>query len=423
MFYRFLYNLFLPLLWLGFRILGVFNRKVAAGIRGRRGLFRNLEEQLSRLRPGRRRIWFHSASLGEFEQAKPIIGELRRRHNDLDIIVSFFSPSGYEHVRSSDFADLVTYVPFDSPGNARRFVRMLNPSTAVFLRYDVWPNHLGALRRLGAPTFVVSATIRSAAARRIPPIRAFYRSLYNMLDYVLASSEPDKQVFEAMRLTHPVLDVVGDTRYDQVVARSQASRQRPVLAGELVRGRKVFVIGSSWKEDEDVLVPACCDFLRAHDEFLVVVAPHEPTPEHLDRLERLLGSDGKVIRYSILPDYGGEPFIIIDNVGMLMSLYQHAHIAYVGGGFRTGIHNVLEPAAYGIPILIGPDHGNSREAMMLVDEGAAFVGQTGFDFYQHLERLLGDERTRDTAGGKALAHVCGNTGATAKFIEYLEREL
>ncbi|HEV8537489.1 MAG TPA: glycosyltransferase N-terminal domain-containing protein [Bacteroidota bacterium] len=424
MFWRLFYNtLIVPLGWIGFRVVGLFNHKVKHGIRARKNLFRDLQERFHRLDPGSRRIWFHSSSLGEFEQGKPIIAALKKLHPDIKIIVSFFSPSGYEHSRNYKLADVITYIPFDSRRNARKFVGLIDPSIAIMLRYDVWPNHLWALQSRGTPTFIASATLQSRTARKFPVIRQFYAAMYNCIDFILTVSADDRRIFESFRLEHPVLEVIGDTRYDQVLQRSEESKARQLLPEDVVCDRKILVIGSSWTEDEQELLPACFSLTGKQPEMLVIVVPHEPTVEHLERLENDLNGKATHIRFSEVNDYHNEKVVIVDSVGVLMPLYQYASVAYVGGGFGTGVHNVLEPASYGVPIIVGPNHANSQEAVRFVREGAAFVAVNKEELVLQLERLFEDDDLRRTAGEKAKKLVQSNSGATERFLSYLEKLL
>jgi 3-deoxy-D-manno-octulosonic-acid transferase len=412
-----------PILWTMFRLLGLVDKKAARAIRGRERLFERLSAQIAGLPPQAKRVWFHSSSLGEFEQAKPIIAELKHRHPELQVVVSFFSPSGYEHSQSYKLASLITYIPFDSAANAKRFVAIMNPAAAVIVRYDIWPNHIWALEEAKVPTLIASATLRSGGARSLPILRQFHRTLYDGINYILTVSPEDKAAFDSFHLTHPVIKVVGDTRYDQVWQRSRESKSRQLIAPELLAGKRVLVVGSSWKEDEEVLLPACRQLFSTHPEFLVLLVPHEPTVENLERIESGLNGSATSIRFSNLHDYHGEKIILIDSIGILMPLYRYAHLAFVGGSFRGGVHNVLEPASYGIPVLFGPNHENSREAVDMVQLGAALPSADTETLRAQLENLLDDEPLRAAVGAKALSIVQRNMGATERFLSYLEEVL
>ncbi len=420
MIWWFIYDfLVIPLGWLAFQIFRLIDPKVRRGIRGRKDLFRSLETKMRRLPGITGRVWFHSSSMGEFEQAKPIIAELKKRNPSVEIVVSFFSPSGYEHSGAYKPADVITYLPFDSSRNAERFVKLVRPSAAVMVRYDLWPNHLRALQRQKVPIFIANATLRQNTARGLPLAKQFHRAIYNSLDYILTVSESDKKMFESFDLDHPLVDVMGDTRYDQVWQRSADSKTHHYLPASLVEGKKLLVIGSSWQEDEDELFPALRKLVAAYSDLLIILVPHEPNTETLERIEYRLNAQISSIRLSMLSDYSNERLIVIDSVGILMALYQYAHVAYVGGSFRQGVHNVLEPAAYGIPLVIGPKHENSQETLKLIAEGAAFVGTNADELYQQFRMLIEDDELRSRAGRDALEFVRRNVGATKRFLSYL----
>ncbi|MBI1803733.1 MAG: 3-deoxy-D-manno-octulosonic acid transferase [Ignavibacteria bacterium] len=424
MFWKIFYQmLVVPGEWILFHVLAMFNSKAARGIRGRKNLFAELERKIAALNPVRRRIWFHASSMGEFEQAKPIIAELKQRQADVDVIVSFFSASGYEHSQNYKPANIITYIPFDSSRNARRFVEIVRPAAVVIVRYDVWPNHLWALQRAGVPTFIASATLRNDVSRKFPIVRQFHKAMYNVLDFILTVSPDDKSVFDSLCLAHPTVVVIGDTRYDQVLRRSTESIKRRILDERVLAGKKVLVVGSSWKEDEEVIIPAWEEVFRTHPELLIVLVPHEPTVENLERIESEVENRLSSIRFSQLNQYSGEQIVIVDSVGILLSLYQYAHTAYVGGSFRTGIHNVLEPAVYGIPVLFGPVHHNSQEAVELVREGGAVVCRDSHELCESMRIFLDDETQRIQTGKKASAFVQSHVGATTRFLSFLEKVL
>ncbi len=424
MFWYVLYNaVIVPVGWILFKFLGLFNAKVRRGIKGRKHLFDKLRQEVSKLNPKRKRIWFHSSSMGEFEQAKPIIARLKQQHPDVDVIVSFFSPSGYEHSKNYKLASLITYLPFDSSGNAKVFVNIIKPSAAVMIRYDVWPNHLWALRSAGVPTFIANATLGNNAVRNLPLIKQFHQSMYNALDYILTVSESDKKAFEKFEVKQPVLEIVGDTRYDQVWQRSAESKNRHLLSDKVLSGKKVIVVGSSWEEDENHLLPAFYSLAKQDEQLLMILVPHEPTVENLERIESEMNGYASSIRFSNLQDYGNQKVIIIDSVGILMPLYQYAHVAYVGGSFRQGIHNVLEPAAYGLPVIMGPKYDNSHEAKRMVLNGSAFVGEDVAAIAGHLHTLLYNDKQREEAGSLSLTLVRENVGATERVLSYLEKVL
>jgi 3-deoxy-D-manno-octulosonic-acid transferase len=429
-FWFFFYNIVVvPVLWLLFHLAALVKRKVRVGLRGRKGLFNNLQQQVNSL-TGRRCLWFHASSLGEFEQAKPVIGTLRRRYSHLDIVVSFFSPSGYEHSRNYRLANVITYLPFDSRRNARRFVELVKPTAGVFVRYDVWPNHLWELQRRGIPSFIANATMSEGSSRRRAMLKSFHRTLYNSLHSILAVSEEDAQGYRSLHLSHPRLEVIGDTRYDQVWMRSQEARGKRLIPESIVRGKKILVVGSSWEGDERIILPAFSKMLSVEPDFLLVIVPHEPNEENLERIEseldRLCSKGHELsLRFSGLNDYRNQRVIIVDSVGILLALYAYAAVAYVGGGFlgkpgNGGVHNVLEPAVYGVPVLYGPNHDNSQEAVALVKRGGGFVVTDEKELYRRLRIFLEDDAARCEAGRHSSDFVEQNIGATERVIKYLE---
>lgn len=412
----------IPLFWIVVRAIGLVNAKTRRGIRGRTTLFADLERQVALLGPGPR-VWFHSSSMGEFEQAKPIIEELKRRHGGTRVVVSFFSPSGYEHSRKYRLADVITYLPFDTGRNARRFLDLVRPDAAVMVRYDIWPNHIWELHRRGIPTLIANATMRQHTRRRLPLARGFHRCVYNEIDDILTVAASDVEAFRLFSLDHPTLQAIGDTRYDQVARRSAEARKRHIIPQAITSGKRVIVIGSSWPEDEEVVMPACLRLQAESGNVLVIVVPHEPTEEHIEGLERDIAGRASSIRFSALNEYAGESIVIVDSVGILLVLYAHAQIAYVGGSFKQGIHNVLEAAAFGIPVLFGPRHRNSHEPIMLVECGGGFVVETTDELHRTLAHLLEDDGARGASGEHAARFVESHTGATTRFLEHLERRL
>jgi 3-deoxy-D-manno-octulosonic-acid transferase len=418
--WRFVYNfLFVPLFWVAVQILGLFNRKIRRAIQGRHGLFDTLAERAARLGPGPR-LWVHSSSMGEFEQAKPIIAALRQKMPNLKIIVTFFSPSGYEHSRTYPLADIISYIPFDTARNARRFLDLIQPTVAVMVRYDIWPNHIWELHRRRIPVIIANATMRRRTPRRLPLLKPFHKSVYNAIDRILTVAQVDAEVFKALGITNPHLEVIGDTRFDQVATRSAEARKRAIVPAAILQGRKTIVAGSTWPEDEAVIVPAYLQLRTSIPGLLMIIVPHEPTIEHLEELERELHEHVRTIRFSALNEYDNEEVIIVDSIGILLVLYASAHIAYIGGSFRQGIHNVLEAAVYGIPVIFGPKHGNSHEPLQLVERGGAFIITTPEELARTLKNLLEDDKARATAGARASAFVAAHLGATQRILAHLE---
>lgn len=417
--WKLLYNiLILPPLWLGFRVLWLFNRKVRRGLRGRHSSLQRLRVFL-RSNPGARRLWVHASSMGEFEQAKPIIEALREREPDLVIIASFFSPSGYDNNLRYRVVDAVVYLPFDSTRRARAFLALMRPTAAVFIRYDVWPNHIWACRELGIPVMLANATLRENSGRLRPLIRRFHRQVYDSMEAILTVSERDAEAFRSLGLRQARIEAVGDTRYDRVTGKAARSRTRLLVPEHILAGRTTIVVGSSWSEDEEVLLPALFSLLERDPGLLVVIVPHEPTIDHLEFLEYRLNGSVSHLRFSYLSSWNGERVLIVDSIGILLPLYAVADIAFVGGGFKSNVHNTLEPAAYGIPVLYGPKIGNSQEARELANAGGGFVVRSSEDVRTMLELLLTDPARRAAAGSAAGRFVAGRAGSTTHILAHL----
>jgi 3-deoxy-D-manno-octulosonic-acid transferase len=418
-----LYNtVFIPLFWLLLQIAALFNHKIRRGIEGRGGLLKKIDHDILKL-TSKRRVWFHSSSMGEFEQAKPIIAALRKKYRDINIIVTFFSPSGYDHSKNYKLADIITYIPFDTKANARHFLDLIQPTAAVFVRYDVWPNHVWELHARRIPVYIANATMRTTSARFYPLLKNFHRLLFNNFESIFTVSINDADAFARFGLTHPSVEVIGDTRYDQVWQRSKDAKKKHLLPPAILKGKKLLLAGSTWPEDEEILIPSIKKILQYDTDVLAILVPHEPTEDALEDVEIKIGSKPRAIRFSNLNDYANERIILVDSIGILMALYQYAHVAYVGGSFRQGIHNVLEPAVYGIPVVFGPKHTNSYEAMELARRGGGFTINDQQDCYRTLRTLLDDEKTNALAGSLALTLVKENIGATDRFIQYMEKSL
>jgi len=422
--WRFLYNtIIIRVAWIGFQLIALVDAKTRRGIRGRRDLFANLASAAAGWKKGAPRIWIHASSMGEFEQAKPIISALKTDIPGLVVVVSFFSPSGYENSLSYREADLVTYIPFDSARNAAEFVKLVNPTAAVVMRYDLWPNHIWRLHDRKIPVLLVNATLRKNSIRNFPLFRTFHRLLYGSLRAILTVSDSDRDLFLSYGPSVARVETAGDTRYDQVVRRCNESRQRRYFPEEALEGKKVLVVGSSWEEDERLLVPVLRDLVAADTGLLTILVPHEPTVAHLTALEERLNGGISSLRFSEIVSYAGENVVIVDSIGVLVSLYQYADLVYVGGGFGDGIHNVLEPAVYGVPVVFGPNHENSQEAVELLARGAVRKISDGEELRAALTELLGDDGLRQRMGRTAGGFIEERRGATAKILSYLHKLL
>jgi 3-deoxy-D-manno-octulosonic-acid transferase len=417
--WKLFYNIFIvPAMWCAFQCAGFFNKKIRRGIEGRQNLLKTIKEEVG-LSHGRHRLWFHASSLGEFEQAKPIIAAIKQSHPQISIIATFFSPSGYEHSRSYKLADVISYLPFDSYWQVNSFVEIVQPTAVIMVRYDVWPNLIWALHKRNIPIMIANATMKKNSIRKIIFARQFHRALYNCFSAILTVSESDKASFGDFLLTHPIIETIGDTRFDQVKIRSDEAARKHIIPNRIVKGKKIFVVGQSWDADDNVVLPVLFKIQKRMPDLLTILVPHEPTVEHLEQVENRLEGQTSFIRFSEMNQYSGEKVILVDSVGILVPLYKYAQVAYVGGSFRQGVHNVLEPAAFSLPVIFGPKHFNSQEAVTLAEQGGGFVVEDEKELYRILRTLLENEAKRIEAGKKARKLVERNLGATDRFLKHL----
>ena len=419
--WQFLYNyLFLPIFYLLITFAALFNRKIKKGIKGRRGIFEELLLKSKSLNKSRKTIWFHSSSYGEFEQAKPIIEQLRKE-SDINIVVSFFSPSGYVNSRNYPHADLITYLPFDTTTNAKRFIEIIQPNLALFMRYDIWPNHIWALKEKDIPCFLVDATMRGNSLRKLPLMKSFHKTLFRDINKILTVSEDDAIGFRSFNCSDEQLHVVGDTRFDRVHHRSLAAKESNLIKHEILNQKKVFVAGSTWEQDEEVILPAFIKLAKFDESIILIIAPHEPTLLRLEKIEHEFAGKISTIRFSHLNNYSDERVIIVDSIGILLTLYTYADAAFVGGSFKQNIHNVLEAAVYGIPVLFGPKIDNSQEAKQLLETKGGMLVKDKKETYRRIRSLFSNEELKTTRGKIAYDYVRKNIGATGKIINEINK--
>ena len=411
------YNVFiLPPLYISLLIGSLFNSKIRTGLRGRKRIFENLIIDAASLNKSKKLIWFHSSSLGEFEQAKPIIEELKKSY-DVNILVTFFSPSGYINSKKYPYADLVSYIPFDTVSNAEKFISLVKPDLAVIMRYDIWPNHIREMKRDGIRMLLVDATMKERSSRKIPLIKSFHKVLFKKITKILTVSETDANGFKGFGCTDEQLKVVGDTRFDRVYQKSLKAKQTHLIKDEVLKGKKVFVAGSTWNADEEIILPV---FLKLHKflgNIMLIIAPHEPTLLNIENIENEVGRYVETIRFSHLNNYKNEKVIIIDSIGILSTLYFYADVAFVGGGFKHNVHNVLEAAVYGIPVLFGPKIENSQEPKELQKRGSGILVRNKREAYKELRTLFNNDDLRKSKKEISLRYIEENLGATEKIIK------
>ena len=399
-----MYSLGIYLMALGVRVAALFKEKLRKMVQGHRATW-----QMLRALSGKDTyVWFHAASLGEFEQGRPLMERLRREHPEKKILLTFFSPSGYEVRKNYDGADLVCYLPFDTPLNARRFVKLARPEAAFFIKYEFWRNYIEVLYKRGIPCYSVSSIFRENQIFFRPYGRGYARCLSRMT-HLFVQNETSRRLLESIGVTN--VDVVGDTRFDRVLDIRNAAKPLP-LAERFAGCWKVLVAGSSWPQDEEIIIP----YFNKHPNLKLVLAPHVVSEEHLQAIERQLARPA--LRYSkATPKAVAEAdCLIIDCYGLLSSIYRYASMAYVGGGFGVGIHNVPEAAVYGIPVIIGPNNKKFREAQALLRCGGCKEIACAADFEQLMDAWLSDKEALATAGKAAGSYIADNAGAADRIF-------
>jgi 3-deoxy-D-manno-octulosonic-acid transferase len=419
--WQLIYNIMIiPALAILIRLASVFNRKIRAGISGRKRIFEDLIINRLALDNKKKTIWFHSSSLGEFEQAKPIIEKLKNEFS-VNTIVSFFSPSGYDNSKKYPYADLITYMPFDSKWQAERFIQVVKPDIAVFLRYDIWPNHVWALSKENIPTLLVDATMKKKSPRKLPLIKSFHKNVFSEFQKILTISEMDSIGFKEFGCDPEKVDIVGDTRFDRVYNRSIAAKTARIIDDRILSGKKVLVAGSTWEQDEEVVLPVFKKLAKFDEKVMLIIAPHEPTILHLENIENEFVNKIQTIRLSHLTNYSNEKVIIVDSIGVLSILYKHADAVFVGGSFKQNVHNVLEAAVYGVPVVFGPKIENSQEAKQLIETKGGMLVRGKKEMYRRLRSLFHDEDLRKRRGKKSYEYVQKNIGATEKIFSEIKR--
>ncbi|RMI09418.1 MAG: hypothetical protein D6681_07170 [Calditrichaeota bacterium] len=418
-----IYNLLIiPLLVAGLHIVAMFNSRYREGLLGRYRWHRAVRNFCRKNPPASGEIFlFHCASLGEFEHIKPLLRHLKDADPHCKIVVMFFSPSGYRHAGECPAVDLFIYTPIDWWLPMYRLYRLLRPRALVIAKHDVWANQVWMARLMGIPCFLINATLYASSGQLHPLMRFFQRAVYRRFTRILAISEADRALLEKLAPGSRIA-VVGDTKYDQVVQRSRESQRKKVLPEAVVAGRRVFVAGSIWPEDERQLIPALKTLREAFPDLCLILCPHEPTPEHIGHLRRQWEPQ-PVCCYSELTPNTAPPVIIIDRVGILANLYAAAQAAYVGGGFKQNVHNILEPAVYGIPVFFGPVNANSREAQWLKERCPEAEVHDAGEIEARLRKVFTEERYRKELGNAARGLVYERAGATPRVAEEIRAAL
>ena len=414
-----IYNIVIYFVLLGIAIASLFNEKVRKMWRGEREAFKILKQKVD---PNAKYIWFHAASLGEFEQGRPLMERIRKDYPQYKILLTFYSPSGYEVRKNYEGADIICYMPVDTRLNAIRFLRLVRPVMAFFIKYEFWSNFLHILKHRNIPTYSVSSIFREDQVF-FKWYGRNYAGVLKCFTRFFVQNEESKRLLEGIGIT--AVDVVGDTRFDRVLQIKEAAKQLPICeafrtgvassqsADVPHHDFKVFVAGSSWPPDENIFIP----FFNEHKDWRLLIAPHVIAEEHLKLILSLI-KDKKVVRYTqTTPEEAAEAdVLIIDCFGLLSSMYNYGDVAYIGGGFGVGIHNTLEAAVWNMPVIFGPNNKKFQEAQGLLKSGGGFEINTYEDFSGLMSSLMNDETFLKQAGDKAGTFVAHLAGATDKVL-------
>ncbi len=389
--------------------------KLARLVKGRIGVFEDLEAFRQRYSGGL--IWFHVASLGEFEQAKPVIAQMKDAFPELKVVLTFFSPSGYENVvkKPQPYVDLITYLPFDTPKNAKRFLEILQPKMAFFVKYDLWANFILETKKRNIPLILFSASFRGSQIY-FKPYGGFFRELLQAFDHIFTQNQETLKLLKGIGISH--LSMTGDTRYDNVFAISQKPKKIPEIADAL-EGKPIIVVGSAWSLDMEMIIP----FINSNSSYHYIIAPHDIDHEVIDQWQASINK--KSTKYSQLNECKGDvELLFIDNIGMLSSLYQFSHLAYVGGAMGKGLHNILEPLAFHIPVVFGELKNSSKfpEAGISQNYGCGFMVGNAASFEEIVLNLEKPSNyLKAVEGAKNL--VKDNLGSSKKIVAEVEKIL
>lgn len=407
-----MYDIIMWLYLAGVAVASLFNEKVRKMWRGERKAISIIKEKMD---PDAQYIWVHAASLGEFEQGRPIIERIKAEHPEYKVLLTFFSPSGYEVRKNYDGADIICYLPLDTRRNARRFLRTIRPVCALFIKYEFWYNYLHILKHRGVPTYSVSSIFR--------PEQIFFRwygknyaRVLKCFTHFFVQNEQSKQLLtEHLGITS--VTVTGDTRFDRVLSIAQQAKKLDIVEN-FVKGKKVFVAGSSWGPDEEIFIP----YFKDKKDWTLVIAPHVIGEEHLKQIEDLLKANNRTpLRYTqvkgSLSEENRAGALIINCFGLLSSIYRYADVTYVGGGFGVGIHNLLEAAVWQKPVIFGPNNQRFQEAQDLKACSGGLEITDATSFAKYMDRLIADADYMTTSSQAAGDYVRSKSGATDKIME------
>jgi 3-deoxy-D-manno-octulosonic-acid transferase len=403
---KFLYNIGIRAYWCAIVVTSLFKPKAKKWLLGRKNIFEKLEKEVPK-----GAIWVHAASLGEFEQGRPLIESIKKKNPNQPILLTFFSPSGYEIRKNYQHADNIFYLPLDTKSNAKRFVSIIEPSLAIFIKYEFWHHYINELYLKNIPIYSISAVFRPSQTF-FKPYGSWFRKILHRFEHIFVQNQSSLDLLSKHNIKNASL--TGDTRVDRVWDISQKAQQFPIIETFSTQ-KPILVAGSTWEPDEIILANFCEN--NQPLPFKIIIAPHEIDAAHIDSILKMMPSNLNVVRYSDAKnhDVSAADILIIDNIGMLSSLYHYGKWAYIGGAFGSGLHNTLEPIAFGLPVIFGKKYQKFEEANWLVEHGGGFTINDLEDFEKVIQQLQEADFYKKAAK-KAAQYIEENRGATEKIL-------
>ena len=406
----FLYNLLLLFASQIVKLLALFSPKIKLFVDGRKIVFETLESKIS---ASDKTIWFHAASLGEFEQGLPVMEKIKKEFPNHKIVVTFFSPSGYEVRKNNSIADACVYLPLDTKSNAQKFLKLVHPDLVFFIKYEYWPNYLNELKKLNINTYLISGIFRENQAF-FKWYGGFYRNALKTFDYFFVQNENSKKLLQSHGFNN--VKISGDTRFDRVVSILERDNSLDFM-DHFKNNTITIVIGSSWPKDESLLV----NFInQTNEKIKFIIAPHNIKGNQIQELQNSITKKTVLFSEKENTDLSNYDVLIVDTIGILTKIYSYADIAYVGGGFgNPGVHNILEPATFGIPIVVGPNYNHFAEATALVHQEGCISINTQTELNETLNNLISNEDIRHEKGHICETFVQMNKGATSRILNHI----
>jgi len=406
----FLYNILTIIAKSALNVVALFSPKIKLFVEGRKTVFATLDQKIQ---PGDKTIWFHAASLGEYEQGLPVMEKVRAMHPDHKIVLTFFSPSGYEVRKNAATADVIVYLPMDTRANAKKFIDLIKPEKVFFIKYEFWPNYLNQLKKTQVQVYLISGLFRESQMF-FKWYGGFYRNALKTFSHFFVQYESSKTLLQNIGFNN--VTISGDTRYDRVSEILERDNNLPFIE-EFIDGKIAVVFGSSWPKDEAMFT----DFINQSSGVKFIIAPHTIGAEHILAIKNSLTKNVMLFSEKEGKNLADYDVLIINTIGILTKIYSYADVAYVGGGFGTsGLHNILEPAAFGIPIIIGPNHQKFPEAAALVHMGGCIAVKDRNEMNDALSSLVYNDDVREETGHVAGTFVNMNRGAVNIILKNIE---